>query len=100
MFEKLLFFYLPVLVLRLKRHQGAIFASRQNVLWGCTVNLLQLVASLLTLTAVCRSIQIENTLPSHILNTGEENIRRGAIPPRSPSVKMLRKDRELQSTPL
>lgn len=100
MFEKLLFFYLPVLVLRLERHQGAIFASRQDVLRGCTVNLLQLVASLLTLAAVCRS----TTKRKHVRLTFQTLVRKtsgvGAIPPRSPSVKMLRKDRELQSTPL
>lgn len=36
---------------------------------------------------------------SHV-NTDEENIARGAVPPRSPSVKILRNDSELQSTPL
>lgn len=94
-------FYLPVLVLRLERHQGAIFASRQDVLWGCTVNLLQLVASFLTPTAVCRSAQREKHVSvSHFKHWWGKTSGVGAVPPRSPSVKMLRKDRELQSTPL
>lgn len=62
----MLFLYLPVLVLWLERHQGAIFASRQNVLWGCTVNLLELIASFLTLTAICSYTQRESMFPSHI----------------------------------
>lgn len=52
--------YLPVLVLRLERHQGAILAARQDVLWGRAVDLLQLVASFLPLAAVCSRTRREN----------------------------------------
>lgn len=62
----MLFLYLPVLVLWLERHQGAIFASRQDVLWGRTVNLLELIASFLTLTAICSYTQRENVFPCHM----------------------------------
>lgn len=63
--EKMLCLYLPVLVLWLERHQGAIFASRQDVLWGCTVNLLELIASFLTLTAICSCTRGGSMLPCH-----------------------------------
>lgn len=45
--------HLPVLVLWLEGHQGAFFAARKDVLrWGA-VNLLHLVALLLSLTTIC-----------------------------------------------
>lgn len=44
--------YLPVLVLRLERHQGALFAAGQDVLWGGAVDLLQLSALFLPLTTI------------------------------------------------
>lgn len=49
----MLFLYLPVLILWLERHQKAIFASRQDMLWGRTVDLLKLVASFLTPPGIC-----------------------------------------------
>lgn len=48
--------HLPVLVLWLEGHQGALFAAREDVLWGGAVNLLQLAALLLPLTAICSQI--------------------------------------------
>lgn len=51
------FSHLPVLVLWLERHQGALFAAGQDVLWGGTVNLLQLVALFLPLTTICGRIR-------------------------------------------
>ena len=45
--------HLPLLVLWLEGHQGAIFAAGQDVLWGGAVNLLQLVALFLPFTTVC-----------------------------------------------
>lgn len=44
--------HLPVLVLWLERHQGAIFAARQDVLWRGAVDLLQLGALLLSLATI------------------------------------------------
>lgn len=45
--------HLPVLVLWLEGYHRAVFAARQDVFWGSTVDLFQLVALLLPLTAVC-----------------------------------------------
>lgn len=69
------------------------------MLWGGTVNLLELVASFPTLATIC---SYKEKIRFHITckHTAQENIADGAAPPRSPSVKILRKDSELQSTPL
>ena len=45
--------YLPVLVLWLEGHQGAIFAAGQDVFRGGTINLLKLTTFLLPLSAIC-----------------------------------------------
>lgn len=58
--------HLPVLVLWLERHQRAVFAPGQNVLWGGTVNLLELVASFLTLATICSIKQEEDMFPHHM----------------------------------
>lgn len=49
--------HLPVLVLWLERHQGVLFAARQDVLWRGAVDLLQLIALFLPLTTICGHIK-------------------------------------------
>lgn len=75
--------HLPVLVLWLKRHQGAIFTAWQDVLWGGAVDLLQLIAFLLPLTTICswnqnkksESLQITCTqLHSGVTITAHQNV--------------------------
>lgn len=103
-------FYLPVLVLWLKGYQRTLFTARENVLWGGAVNLLQLTALFLPLPTICsqNTNLISTASCRHRARSDKgavfSNIRGCCsnlkVPPRSPSVKILRKERELQSTPL
>ena len=91
------------------------------MLWGGAVDLLQLIALFLPLTTICSHIKNKQgerpvahlrvatftykTLHIKILAPVRGTrlhitSLNSAVPPRSPSVKMLRKERELQSTPL
>lgn len=49
--------HLPVLILWLEGHQGALFAAGQDMLWGGAVDLLQLVALFLPLATICSHIK-------------------------------------------
>lgn len=71
------------------------------MLWRGAVDLLQLSALLLSLATIwthtrkpfimLHAFENRQTVPGEV---------QSVVPPRSPSVKMLRKERELQSTPL
>lgn len=92
--------YLPVLVLWLERHQGALLAARQDVLWRGAVDLLQLGALLLSLATIwTHKDKAFVTLRWQWQCIGLVQVQ-SVVPPRSPSVKILRKESELQSTPL
>lgn len=65
--------HLPVLVLWLERHQGALFAARQDVLWRGAVNLLQLIALFLPPTTICSRIKKKKKKKLHVASVMYEH---------------------------
>lgn len=100
--EKSVISCLPVFILWLKGNQRTLFAAWQNVFRRCAINLLKLIALLFAFPSIWegKNKQVIEYKPSTNLNPLRTSQSSCHWPPRSPSVKTLRNERELQSTPL